>query len=241
MLPMMRVPSVDESATKSALDAGADGILFPLIRTAQSAAECVALTRYPPEGRRGFGPFVGHSRWGVDLFDYLPKRGGETVCAILIETRSAIEHLEEICKVEGIDCMTIAPFDLSTELGVSGQLDAPELVEAVTRREGDPRRRDPAGWRGADAGPDPGDVEPGLPAALAPDRRTHPQAVRPADRRLAGGLSSWRGQGSRSLRVMARVWSRSFDLAAVETTAAYLAQCIAGQYAVVDGVANHAV
>ena len=68
----------------------------------------------------------------MDLFDYLPKRGGETVCAILIETRSAIEHLEEICKVEGIDYMTSAPFDLSTELGVSGQLDAPELVEAVT-------------------------------------------------------------------------------------------------------------
>ena len=56
------------------------------------------------------------------------------MCAILIEN-SAIEHLEEICKVEGIDCMTIAPFDLSTELGVSGQLDAPELVEAVTYAE----------------------------------------------------------------------------------------------------------
>jgi 4-hydroxy-2-oxoheptanedioate aldolase len=135
MLPWVRVPSIDEPATKSALDAGAEGILFPLIRTAQSAAECVALTRYPPEGRRGFGPFVGHSRWGVDLFDYLPKRGGETVCAILIETRSAIEHLEEICRVEGIDCMTIAPFDLSTELGVSGQMDAPELVEAITYAE----------------------------------------------------------------------------------------------------------
>ena len=113
----------------------AEGIMSPLIRTAESAAECVALTRYPPEGRRGFGPFVGHSRWGLDLFDYLPKRGGETVCAILIETRSAIEHLEEICRVEGIDCMTIAPFDLSTELGVSGQLDAPELVEAITYAE----------------------------------------------------------------------------------------------------------
>jgi 4-hydroxy-2-oxoheptanedioate aldolase len=133
--PWVRVPSIDEAATKSALDAGAEGIMFPLITTAESAAECVALTRYPPEGRRGFGPFVGHSRWGVDLFDYLPKRGGETVCAILIETRSAIEHLEEICRVEGIDCMTLAPFDLSTELGVSGQLDAPELVEAITYAE----------------------------------------------------------------------------------------------------------
>jgi len=67
--PWVRVPSIDEPATKSALDAGAEGIMFPLITTAKSEAECVALTRYPPEGRRGFGPFVGHSRWGVDLFD----------------------------------------------------------------------------------------------------------------------------------------------------------------------------
>ena len=133
--PWVRVPSIEEAATKAALDAGAEGILFPLVTTAESAAECAALTRYPPQGRRGFGPFVGHSRWGVDLFDYLPQRGGETVCAILIETRSAIEHLEEICKVEGLDCMTIAPFDLSTELGVSGNLDAPELVEAVAYAE----------------------------------------------------------------------------------------------------------
>ena len=192
--PWVRVPSVDEPATKSALDAGAEGILFPLIRTAQSAAECVALTRYPPKGRRGFGPFVGHSRWGVDLFDYLPKRGGETVCAILIETRSAIEHLEEICKVEGIDCMTIAPFDLSTELGVSGQLDAPELVEAVTYAEKVIRD---AGIPLGGAAPTPDQTRAmmsrGLPAALAPDRRTHPQAIRPADRRLAGGLSIGRG------------------------------------------------
>jgi hypothetical protein len=196
--PWVRVPSIDEPATKSALDAGAEGIMFPLIRTAESAAECVALTRYPPEGRRGFGPFVGHSRWGVDLFDYLPKRGGETVCAILIETRSAIEHLEEICRVEGIDCMTIAPF---RPVHRARRLRAAGCARAGggdhLRREGDPRRRDPAGWRGADAGADPRADEPGLPAALAPVRRTHPQAVRPADRRLAGGLTFGSGSGRR--------------------------------------------
>jgi 4-hydroxy-2-oxoheptanedioate aldolase len=64
------------------------------------------------------------------------QRGGETVCTILIETRSAIDNIEEICEVEGLDCLTIAPFDLSTELGVSGRLDAPELVEAVTMWSG---------------------------------------------------------------------------------------------------------
>jgi 4-hydroxy-2-oxoheptanedioate aldolase len=133
--PWVRVPRSDEAFVKTALDAGAEGIVFPMINTAASAAECVALTRYPPNGRRGWGPFAAHSRWGVDLFDYLDQRGGETVCTILIETRSAIDNLAEICKVEGIDCLTIAPFDLSTDLGVSGRLDAPELIEAINHAE----------------------------------------------------------------------------------------------------------
>ncbi len=134
--PWVRVAGRDEALVKTALDAGAEGIVFPLVTTAESAAECVALTRYPPHGRRGWGPFVAHSRWGVDLFDYLAQRGGETACTLLIETRAAIGNIEEICKVEGIDCLTIAPFDLSTELGVSGRLNAPELVEATTHAEG---------------------------------------------------------------------------------------------------------
>jgi 4-hydroxy-2-oxoheptanedioate aldolase len=133
--PWVRVPCCDEAYVKTALDAGAEGIMFPLVTTAESAAECVALTRYPPQGRRGWGPFVAHSRWGVELFDYLGQRGGETVCTLLIETRVAIDNIEEICKVDGIDCLTIAPFDLSTEMGVSGRLDAPELVEAITHVE----------------------------------------------------------------------------------------------------------
>lgn len=133
--PWVRVAGRDEALVKTALDAGAEGIVFPLVTTAESAAECVALTRYPPQGRRGWGPFVAHSRWGVDLFDYLGQRGGETACTLLIETRAAIDNIEEICKVGGIDCLTIAPFDLSTELGVSGRLNAPELVEAITHAE----------------------------------------------------------------------------------------------------------
>jgi 2-keto-3-deoxy-L-rhamnonate aldolase RhmA len=133
--PWVRVPRRDEAYVKTALDAGAEGILFPLITTADDAAECVALTRYPPDGRRGWGPFVAHSRWGVDLFDYLGRRGDETVCAVLIETRSAVDNIREICKIDGIDCMTIATFDLSTDLGVSGRFDAPELREAVSHAE----------------------------------------------------------------------------------------------------------
>lgn len=133
--PWVRVSARDEGLVKTALDAGAEGIVFPLVTDAESAAECVALVSYPPEGRRGWGPFVAHARWGVGLFDYLEVRGRETICTLLIETRSAVENLEAICEVDGIDCLTVAPFDLSTELGVSGQLDAPEVLEAVDHIE----------------------------------------------------------------------------------------------------------
>jgi 4-hydroxy-2-oxoheptanedioate aldolase len=133
--PWVRVPRRDEACVKTALDAGAEGIAFPLVNTAEDAADCVAFTRYPPQGRRGWGPFVAHSRWGVNLFDYTDQRGGATVCGLWIEIRKAIENIREICQVEGVDYMMIAPFDLSIDLGVSGRLDAPELLEAVTHAE----------------------------------------------------------------------------------------------------------
>jgi 4-hydroxy-2-oxoheptanedioate aldolase len=133
--PLVRVPKRDEAWVKPALDLGAEGICFPLVGTADEAAHCVSLLRYPPQGRRGWGPFVAHARWGVPLFEYLPQRGGETVCMLLIETLAAVENIEAICRVDGIDCMIIAPFDLSTELGVCGRFDAPEFKEAVAKLE----------------------------------------------------------------------------------------------------------
>lgn len=133
--PWVRVARRDEAYVKPALDAGAEGIVFPLVRTAAEAAECVALTRFPPHGRRGWGPFIAHSRWGVQLHEYLPKRGHETVCGLLIETKEAVDNIEEICAVEGIDYMIVATFDLSTELGVPGKFDAPILLDAVKHVE----------------------------------------------------------------------------------------------------------
>ena len=133
--PLVRVPKCDEAWVKPALDLGAEGIFFPLVGTAEDAARCVALTRYPPRGQRGWGPFVAHARWGVGLFDYLPQRGDATVCMLLIETRAAVENIEAICQVEGLDGMVLGTFDLSTELGVSGRFDAPEMRDAVGHLE----------------------------------------------------------------------------------------------------------
>ena len=132
---LVRVPSVDEGEAKAALDAGADGVLFPLLRTREDAERAVAAVRYPPEGTRGWGPFVAHARHGVPLAEHLARVGPDAVCVVLLETAEAVENADEILAVEGIDLAFVAPFDLSTALGVHGRFDAPELVAAIETLE----------------------------------------------------------------------------------------------------------
>jgi 4-hydroxy-2-oxoheptanedioate aldolase len=133
--PLVRIVEIGEANVKRALDAGAEGICFPLVRTVADAERCVASLRYPPTGRRGWGPFVSHSRWGVSMSEYASNTVRDTVCMLLIETVGALENIEEICQVEGVDCMIVASFDLSTELDVSGRFDHPKFLDAVARIE----------------------------------------------------------------------------------------------------------
>lgn len=137
---LVRVPAVDEAEAKAALDAGADGVVFPLIRHRADAERAVAATRYPPEGTRGWGPFVAHARFGVPLGEHLARVGPEAVCVVLLETAEAVEHADDILSVPGIDVAFVAPFDLSTALGVHGRFDAPELLAAVETLEAAAKR-----------------------------------------------------------------------------------------------------
>lgn len=131
--PVVRVAENDPAIVKRALDLGAEGIVFPLIRTAEDAARAVASLHYPPRGVRGFGPFIAHARWGVPLPDYKALADDNITCILLIETREAVENIADICAVPGIDLVVPAQFDLSTELGVSGQFDHPDMVAALDR------------------------------------------------------------------------------------------------------------
>ena len=135
---LVRVGSVDEDAAKVALDAGADGVLFPLIRTRSDSERAVASVRYPPQGTRGWGPFVASARFGVPLGEHLAR--DESACIVLLETVEAVENADAILSVDGIDVAFVAPFDLSTALGVHGRFDAPELVEAIETLEAAARR-----------------------------------------------------------------------------------------------------
>ncbi len=133
--PLVRVTENDSAQVKRVLDLGAEGIVFPLIRTARDAEQAVASLRYPPNGTRGFGPFLAHSRWGTSLMEYREAVDGHLVCCLLVETRDAVENIEAICAVPGIDAIIPAQFDLSTDLGVSGQFDHPDFLAAVAKVE----------------------------------------------------------------------------------------------------------
>ena len=133
--PLVRVTANEPTHVKRALDLGAEGIMFPLIDSLQDARNAVASLRYPPEGTRGFGPFIAQSRWGTQMTTYRATVQDHLVCCLLIETRGAVESIEEICALPGVDIIVPAQFDLSTALGVSGQFDHPDFVAAVTRIE----------------------------------------------------------------------------------------------------------
>lgn len=133
--PLVRVARNDPADVKRVLDLGAQGIVFPLIRDAEDAEKAVASLHYPPRGTRGFGPFIAHSAAGTDLMGYRAAVDGTLTCCLLVETREAVEHIEEICAVPGIDLLVPAQFDLSTDLGITGQFDHPDFLAALSKVE----------------------------------------------------------------------------------------------------------
>ncbi len=133
--PLVRVAENRPSDVKRALDLGAKGIVFPLIRTVEDTQKAVDSLRYPPNGTRGFGPFLAQSRWGETLATYPGVVEPELICCVLIETAEAIQNINAICAVPGVDLLIVAQFDLSTELGLMGQFDHPDFIEAVQKVE----------------------------------------------------------------------------------------------------------
>jgi 4-hydroxy-2-oxoheptanedioate aldolase len=133
--PLVRVPGIDEAEVTAALDAGAEGIVFPMIRTAEEAERCVSLTTYPPAGTRGWGPFVGHSRFNVSAADYTGAVAPRLTCSVLIETAEAVQNIDAILAVPGIDIAVIARYDLSMSLGVHGKFESQEFTDAVATVE----------------------------------------------------------------------------------------------------------
>lgn len=130
--PLVRVAANDVALIKKALDRGAMGVLVPLVDSPDEARQAVAACRYPPEGIRGVAG-TRASRYGLAMADYYATWNEDVLVGVQIETRPALESVEAIAAVPGVDLLFVGPNDLSASLGVFRQFDHPDYLAAVRR------------------------------------------------------------------------------------------------------------
>lgn len=128
--PIVRPAWNDTVLIKRILDIGAQSILVPFVQNAEEAKRAVAATRYPPEGIRGITGSGRASRFGRTK-DYLKKANSEICLLVQTETREALDQLEAIASVEGVDGVFVGPADLSASFGHIGNPQHPEVQEAI--------------------------------------------------------------------------------------------------------------
>jgi 2-keto-3-deoxy-L-rhamnonate aldolase RhmA len=140
-VPLVRVGDVNQYLVKQALDAGAEGILVPLVSTEAQAKTAASYARYPPDGVRGIAASAA-TRYGQQLGAYLRSANARTLVGVQIETREAIEHLESIAAVDGVDLLFVGPQDLTLSLGLVDDRKDPRLREAMAKVVDACRRHD---------------------------------------------------------------------------------------------------
>lgn len=127
---IVRVETDDRIRIGRALDAGAAGIMLPRQEGAEQVRDALRHLYVPPRGDRGVAGYTRAGRWGQDPAA-LRRAADQTVGVVQVETLGALEDVERIAATDGVDVLFIGPADLSTALGVPGQLDAPQFQDAV--------------------------------------------------------------------------------------------------------------
>ena len=132
---VVRVPWNDHVYLKRVLDVGAEGVLIPNIETGDDARAAVAACLYPPRGRRGTAAsFVRASSFGLAA-DYVATCADNLLIACQIESAKAVDNIDAILAVEGIDLLFIGPYDLSATVGQMGNLEHPEVARLLAHAE----------------------------------------------------------------------------------------------------------
>lgn len=116
--PFVRVPQASVENIKKALDAGAYGVLAPMINTGEETRQVVAWAKFPPVGLRSFGSEYAGLAFDVSMKDYLALANEQTMVAVQIESQVALGNLDDILSVPGLDLAFVGPVDLSISLGL---------------------------------------------------------------------------------------------------------------------------
>ena len=127
---VVRVISADEVPIKQVLDLGAAGIIAPQVNSAAAAADVVRFSRYPPAGSRGVGLARAHD-YGFAFDSYLERANDSIAVIVQAEHVDAVDSIESIVAVDGIDAVFLGPYDLSASLGRMGELDHPDVQQAI--------------------------------------------------------------------------------------------------------------
>ena len=131
--PFVRIAWNDPPRFKRVLDMGASGVMVPYVSSVSEAEQAVASMRYPPHGFRGVAKLNRGSGFGVDFDEYFTKSHELLTTVVQIETSDAVDCIDDIAAVDGVDVLFIGPLDLSVNLGVPQQFDSPTFLEAKQR------------------------------------------------------------------------------------------------------------
>jgi len=132
VVPLARLSANDPVQIKRVMDAGAHGVIVPMVNSSADAEVAVKAVRYPPMGKRGVG-LARAQGYGNSFERYREWINRESVVIVQVEHIEAVDNLEAILSVEGVDGFIVGPYDLSGSLGVPGQFDHPSMKEAMER------------------------------------------------------------------------------------------------------------
>lgn len=115
---LVRVPGAHPKEVERVLDAGADGVIVPFVRTVEEAEAFVESAYYPPDGDRGVAGSLAATDFGLEFEEYYETINDRVFVMLQVETEEAVDNVDEIAQIEGLDCLLIGPADLSHQLGV---------------------------------------------------------------------------------------------------------------------------
>lgn len=129
---LVRLTSNDANQIKRVMDAGAHGVIVPMVNSREDAKKAVQSLYYPPIGRRGVG-LARAQGYGTSFSAYQKWLEDEAIIIVMIEHIDAVNNLEDILTVPGIDGFIIGPYDLSTSMGIPGNFEDPGMIEAIEK------------------------------------------------------------------------------------------------------------
>ena len=130
--PLIRVKENAALPIRRALDLGAMGVIVPLVNSADDAKRAVAAAKYPPVGIRGFAFHRGNN-WGVDFDEYARNANNNIAVIVMIESKEAVENIDSILAVDGVDGVFIGPYDMSGSYGIIGETSNPVIKNACLK------------------------------------------------------------------------------------------------------------